>query len=222
MAVIPARGGSTRLKDKNIYPLAGKPLISHTIEVVLESQCFDTVVVSTDSERIADTARAYPGVQIYMREAKYATEKATVLTALMAMMTEVEKHDVFAYFLPTCPLKTAADIRGGMELFDESDVDSVISVVEYDVPIQLAMLKKGDTMVPVFDNLTSGLTNSKFIQKYYRPSGAYYSARWDYLLENGNFFVGNVKGYEMSKENSIDIDDLTDMKIAEFFLEKRT
>ena len=108
-----------------------------------------------------------------------------------------------------------------MELFNEKDVDSVISVVEYDVPIQLAMLKKGDTMVPVFDNLTSGLTNSKFIQKYYRPSGAYYSARWDYLLKHGNFFVGNIKGYEMSKENSIDIDDLTDMKIAEFFLEKR-
>ena len=128
MAVIPARGGSTRLKNKNIYPLAGKPLISHTIEVVLESGCFDTVIVSTDSEEIADVARDY-GVQIYERDAKYATEKATVLTALMAMMNDVPKHDVFAYFLPTCPLKTAADIRGGMELFNEKGVDSVISVV---------------------------------------------------------------------------------------------
>ena len=86
LAVIPARGGSTRLKNKNIYPLGGKPLICHTIEAVVESDCFYTIIVSTDSEAIADEARKYSEVEIYDRPAEYAGERVTVLEALVAMM----------------------------------------------------------------------------------------------------------------------------------------
>jgi len=78
----------------------------------------------------------------------------------------------------------------------------------------------GDSVIPVFDNLTSGLTNSHYIKKYYRPSGAVYSAKWDNLIENRTFFAGNIKGHIMSKENSVDIDDLTDIIVAESILTK--
>jgi len=219
LAVIPARGGSKRLKDKNIYPLQGKPLIEYTIESVLESKCFDTVVVSTDSEKIANVAKKYD-VVVHNRPAELATSRATVVEAMLDLMNETERHDIFAYFLPTCPLKTAEDIRGVMNLYNEDNVDAAISVVEYDIPIQLAIIMNGDNVVPVFDNLTSGLTNSRYIKKYYRPSGAVYSAKWESLIENKTFFAGNIKGHIMSKENSVDIDDLTDIIVAESILTK--
>ena len=216
LAVIPARGGSKRLKDKNFYPLNGKPLISYAIEAVLGSASFDKVMVSTDSPEIAKIAEQY-GIEVYERPSKYATDKMTVLEALIAMMEDVPKHDTFSYFLPTCPLVSSEDIKNGAALLDRH-TDSVVSVVSYADPIQLAMIKKGDDMIPVFDNLTAGLTNSRYIQKYYKPSGAFYMSWWDNLIENKNFFVGNVKGYEMPKERSVDIDDLMDIKYAELIL----
>ena len=107
-----------------------------------------------------------------------------------------------------------------MKLYDEENVDSAISVVEYDIPIQLAIIMNGDNVVPVLDNLTSGLTNSHYIKKYYRPSGAVYSAKWSNLVKHKNFFFGNVKGHVMTRENSIDIDDVTDIIVAECILNK--
>ncbi len=219
LAVIPARGGSKRLKDKNIYPVNGKPLIEYTIEAVIESGCFDTIMVSTDSEEIKKIAAKY-NLIVHERPARLATSRATVVEAMIDLMNGVPEHDVFAYFLPTCPLKTADDIRGVMKLYDDETVDSAISVVEYDIPIQLAIIMNGDSVVPVFDNLTSGLTNSHYIKKYYRPSGAVYSSKWNNLKEHKNFFYGNVKGHIMSRENSIDIDDITDIMIAESILNK--
>ena len=216
LAVIPARGGSKRLKNKNFYPLNGKPLITYSIEAVLGADCFDTVLVSTDSEEIASIAESY-GVRVYNRPPEYATDKMTVLEALVAMMDDVPKHDVFSYFLPTCPLVSSEDIKKGVSLLDHR-ADSVISVVSYADPIQLAMIKRGDEMVPIFDNLTAGLTNSRYIQKYYKPSGAFYMSWWDNLIKNKNFFVGNVKGYEMPKKRSVDIDDLMDIRYAELIL----
>ena len=212
LAVIPARGGSTRLKDKNIYPLGGKPLIAHTIETVLDSGEFDTVIVSTDSEKIKGVANQYD-VEIYDRPAEYATERATVLTALMAMMQDVERHDVFAYFLPTCPFSKLEDIQGGMDLLHRCD--SVVSVCEYSEPIQLAMIKRGNSVIPVFDNLTAGMTNSKFIQKHYKPNGSFYMSRWDHLRKHENFFVGDVQCVEIPRSRYVDIDTIEDMEKAE-------
>lgn len=214
LAVIPARGGSTRLKDKNLHPLGGKPLIGWTIEAVLGSGAFDTVVVSTDSERIAEVARSYAGVDVHERPAQYATERVTVLDALVAMMAEVERHDVFAYFLPTCPFRNAADIAAGAALLTP-EVDSVISVTAYEAPPQFAMIKRGDTLIPVFDNLTLGATNSKFIQRYHRPNGGFYMTWWDRLLEHRNFYVGEVRGHEMPRERALDIDVKVDVLVAE-------
>tara|TARA_R110000851_G_scaffold328457_1_gene499107 strand:+ start:1498 stop:2169 length:672 start_codon:yes stop_codon:yes gene_type:complete len=216
LAVIPARGGSKGLKNKNFYPLNGKPLIAYSIEAVLGADCFDTVLVSTDSEEIASIAESY-GVRVYNRPPEYATDKMTVLEALVAMMDDVPRHDIFSYFLPTCPLVSSEDIKEGVSLLDHR-TGSVVSVVSYADPIQLAMIKRGDEMIPIFDNLTAGLTNSRYLQKYYKPSGAFYMSWWDNLIKNKNFFVGNVKGYEMPKKRSVDIDDLMDIRYAELIL----
>ena len=129
-------------------------------------------------------------------------------------MSNHEKYDVFSYFLPTCPFVSPGDIRTGVELL-KPEVNSVVSMTEYADPIQMACIVKDNSVVPIFDNLTSGLTNSKFIQKYHKPSGAFYMSWWDNLLLNKNFFKGNVKGVIIPKERSVDINDIDDIKLAE-------
>lgn len=222
LAVIPARGGSTRLKDKNIYPLGGKPLIRWITEAVVESDSFDAVVISTDSDQIFDTVSDLP-VERHERPEAHATTKATVLDAMIQLMGTCPQElmggdDIFSYFLPTCPFVSTTDIKKGIKKLSGKRVDSVISMTELQDTLQLACLMNNDKVLPVFDNLECGLTNSKFIKKYYKPSGAFYMSKWDHLLENRNFFKGNVKGVLIPKERSIDINDEYDILFAESIL----
>ena len=220
LAVIPARGGFTRLENKNLLDLGGRPLISHTIEAVLDSACFDTVMVSTDHDDIAGAAEGYPGVVVHRRPQRYAGAQVTVLEAMLALMPEVPHHDVFTYLLPTCPLREASDIRSGIEMLT-ADTDAVVSVTAFEDPPQMALIRHGSHVIPVFDNLTSGVTNSLFCRQFYRPNGGFYMAWWDRLLEHRNFFVGErVVGHVMPKHRSVGINDALDLEYAELLLAK--
>lgn len=217
VAVIPARGGSTRLKNKNVRLLADKPLIRWMTEAVLESKEFDDVYISTDSDTIWQAVADLP-VKRHVRPEADATTRATALNAMLNLMpTLPKKYDVFAYFLPTCPFLPHEYITKGVELLtSDPTADSVVSVSDYADPIQLAcILTNEGTLVPIFDNLTAGLTNSKFIQQYCKPNGGFYMARWDRLLETRNFFKGNVKAVQVPKELLVDIDYEIDLKMAE-------
>ncbi len=218
LAVIPARGGSTRLKDKNIYPLGGKPLIRWTTEAVVNSGVFDKVLISTDSDAIFDAVKNLP-VERHIRPENHATVTATALNAMLDLMeNQEEEYDTFAYFLPTCPFVSSEDIRRGFTNIDNDDVDFCVSMTQIPETIQLACVIKDDWVMPIFDNLEAGLTNSKFIKKYYKPSGAFYMGKWDKIIEYRNFFKGNVKGVMIPPERSVDINNLQDIKYAESFL----
>lgn len=216
LAVIPARSGSTRLKDKNIYPLGGKPLIRWTTEAVLKSDRFDKVVISTDGDHIFQEVSDL-NVERHTRPAEHATVKATALNAMLSLMNNYSGYDIFAYFLPTCPFVSSEDISLGFDKLLQ-EADSVVSMTEMQETIQLACIMKNDLVVPVFDNLTSGMTNSKFIQKYYKPSGAFYMGWWNNIIKERNFFKGNVKGILIPPDRSVDINNLSDIKYAESVL----
>jgi len=215
LAVIPARSGSTRFINKNIYHLKNKPLIRWITETVVESRCFEKVLISTDSDLYFDTVSDLP-VERHVRPEVHATTKATVLDAMIDLMQDQEGYNSFAYFLPTCPFVSVTDIQKGVEILADRHCDSVVSMTEIPETIQLACLMSQDNSVlPVFDNLEAGLTNSKFIKKYYKPSGAFYMGLWNYLLENKNFFKGSTKGVIIPPERSVDINTLQDLKYAE-------
>jgi CMP-N-acetylneuraminic acid synthetase len=220
LAVIPARGGSTRLKDKNIYPLGGKPLIRWMTEAVVASGCFDKILVSTDSDAIFNAVEDLP-VERHVRPDEHATVTATALSAMLNLMEEQdEKYEVFSYFLPTCPFVSPKDIKAGFKNLNDKDVDFSISMTQIPETIQLACVMKDNWVLPIFDNLECGLTNSKFIKKYYKPSGAFYFGHWDKILTYRNFFKGNVKGVMIPAERSVDINSKTDIDYAEQILKE--
>ena len=219
IAVIPARGGSTRLKNKNIIPIKGKPLVRWSTEAVINSGCFDSVVISTDSDEIFE---AVSDLQVlrHIRPAEHATVKATALDAMLDIIDSGDNlaYDIFSYFLPTCPLISPEDIQRGVRMLRDEDVDSVISMTQIPETIQLACVMKDGWVLPIFDNLECGLTNSKFIKKYYKPSGAFYMSRWNNLKRARNFFKGNVKGVIIPPERSVDINTIGDVKYMESLL----
>ena len=221
LAIIPARSGSKGLKDKNIKDLKGKPMLAYTIEAAIESNIFDDIVLSTDSEKYAEIGRDFGAQVPFLRPDDLSTDEATTKDAMVytleRLKAEGKNYDYFMILQPTSPLRTAENIRGAVDLLFEKEALSVVSVCEADHP-------------PLYMNtLDETLSLNNFIQKdiksrrqelptYYRINGAIYICQVDYYLENGDLYNEKSYAYIMDKKNSIDVDDEMDFIIAETLL----
>lgn len=224
LAIIPARGGSKRLPNKNLYLLGGKPLLVYTLESAVHSQCFEKIILSSDSDDILALADEFDAVIPEKRPAHLATDKADIhdLVSTFADRTDLqqEKFDCITLLLPTCPFRQAIHIQEGMAQLTP-DVDAVISFTEYEFPPQLSVrLDDNGMMTPTFSPspLITGEIRSQDQQKIYRPNGGLYITWWESYLTHRNYFRGQVKGYVMPRENSVDIDMPIDALFAEMLL----
>jgi len=133
IALIPARAGSKRVPGKNIRCLAGHPLMAYTIAAAVESEVFDAVVVSTDSDEYAAIARHYGAEVPFMRPPKFAGSLSPdiewVEQALVSLKELGHNYDAFSILRPTSPFRQAATIqRAWQQLSEESGVDSLRAV----------------------------------------------------------------------------------------------
>ena len=132
IAIIPARSGSKGLPDKNIRPLNGIPLIAYTIKAALDSGMFDTVMVSTDSEKYAEIARKYGAEVPFLRSAAISGDKSSSWDAVKEVLAQYESqlgktYDVVALLQVTSPLRTGAQIAEAFEKMEQMDANSVYS-----------------------------------------------------------------------------------------------
>lgn len=228
LALIPARGGSKRLPGKNRRLLGGKPLVAYPIEAATRSGCFDKIVVSTDSDQIAEIANKYSGVVVDERPEELATDTATIRDVALELMqryeTNSEPYDVIAIMLPTAPFVASKDIRRGMKfLSDNEDVNSVISVMEYDFPPQKgSIIDPNGLLHPVWPNspFYTGNTRTQDQFPVYHENGCFFICRWKNLIRDKSYYIGKVKAYTMPKKGYVDIDTEIDFMYAQFLIEK--
>lgn len=219
LALIPARGGSKGIKDKNIKNLCGKPLIAYSIECGLKSQYVDSVVVTTDSEKIATVSQEYGARVPFMRPAELASDTAktldAVLHAVQTLEQKGERYDVLLLLQPTQPLRCSTDVDGAIEAFFEQGCEALASVSEVtDHPILVRTVEEGR-----LKNLLacSSTCRRQDMPAYYRINGCIYINRID-LLDQSTSFNDNPVPYVMPKAHSIDIDTDLDFKMAELLL----
>ena len=225
LAIIPARGGSKRLPGKNVIELNGKPLIHYTLEAAVKSGCFDTIILSSDDDVILEVGALIDGVTPEKRPEEYSGDKVKVIDWIKAISDRPgygDKYDKIALLLPTCPFRTAHNIREGMRLLTEEDL-SVVSVCEMEDPVQLSMSIDEDGIADLGalinpSPLVTGHTRSQEFQTYYRVNGGFYIAWMNKFRQVDNFFQGRVKAYPMEKLNSVDIDYKINLEWAEYLL----
>lgn len=132
LAVIPARGGSSRLPGKNLKPFLGRPLIQWTIEFARTVNLFDRTFVSTDSDQIAECCQAIGHPVGYRRPAALATDTAHVVDVALDALQECERlsetFDLVALLQPTSPIRMTARWAEALKVIDESACDAVIGV----------------------------------------------------------------------------------------------
>lgn len=224
IAIIPARGGSKGLPGKNIKNLCGKPLIAYTIEAALKSKGIERVIVTTDSEEIAEVAKKYGAEVPFLRPAELAGDTSSAidvyLHAVSYLQEEVgEKIEKFMVLLPTAPLRTSNNIEEALKEFREKNAKTLISVKEADIPISWYYQMDDKSRIKSLGlDKEKAVSNRQENSNYYVPNGAIYILDTDLLKEERTYYCENTVAYVMSGKESVDIDNELDFMMAEVLL----
>ena len=221
VAIIHARGGSKRIPLKNIKLLAGKPLISYTIQAALEASQVDRVIVSTDHPDIIRISKECGAEVPFVRPRDISEDVPTELVTQHAVQylqdNEDYAVDIAVTMQPTTPFCLPEDIDGCIERLKNSDVDCVFSANEiHERPEWMFSVDQDFNARSFLKTILQGDVGvSQTLPKLYVPNGGIY-ATWKESLFRLNSVYGNkVKLWVMPRERSVDIDEPIDFQIAE-------
>lgn len=212
LAIIPARGGSKRIPEKNIIPFHGKPLISYSIDIARKSGLFKEIMVSTDDEKIARISEEYGAEVPFFRSEKNSDNFSTLSDVVDEVISVYkEKNHSFKYvccILPTAPLVSFENLKKGYELMLGGEYSSVRPVVRFSYPIQRAFtLKNGKVKFMYPENAR---VRSQDLEPAFHDAGQFY---WMYFEKGMN--QEERGAFEISELEAQDIDNKTDLKLAE-------
>jgi len=213
VAIIPARGGSKRIPHKNIKLLAGKPLLSYSIDAAIQCRLVDRIIVSTDDPKIAKVAR-FDGAEVFMRPREISQDESSTEDVLINVAGRLEEEKYFPDYIvllqPTSPLRDAPIINKGIKMIVEADADSLVSVCEIQ-HYYLAGHFEGEDYKLEYNKRPF----SQKMPKKFRENGALYITGRDFLLKERNRIGGRIKALIMNEVDSIDIDEPSDFEIVE-------
>jgi CMP-N,N'-diacetyllegionaminic acid synthase len=229
LGIIPARGGSKGVPRKNVKILAGKPLLQWTAEAALKSN-LDKVILSSEDPEIISFGKS-AGLEVpFTRPKELAKDDTPAIDVVIHAVEELKRSygyqpEAVMLLQPTSPLRTTKHINEALHLFDQHpEATSLVSVVKVPhsmVPESLMRLDQNGYLkhVRLWDE-RKNLRQEKPLY-YARNGAAIYLVRILCLLEEKSLYGGRILSYEMSREESVDIDDLFDFEMCGFLLEKR-
>ena len=222
LAIIPARGNSKRLPNKNIKPLMGKPLIAYTIDAAQKSKYITRIVVTTDNVKISQAAKEY-GAEVIKRPKIIAKDTAPVVKAIkhtVEFLKNKENYqpEIIALLQPTSPLKKPEDIDRTIKKFIDKKADSVQSFCKIKEHPYYAFKILKDKAIPLDKkNFTKRFQD---LPKFYRESGAVYVFKTSLLKRNTMYGKKNY-AIVMPYERSIDVDSWLDFEIAKLIIKNK-
>ena len=220
IAIIPARSGSKGLKDKNIRPLRGKPLLAYSVEAALDAGLFDTVHVSTDSSEYAAIAATYGADVPFLRDQRNAEDASSTWDAVREVLRKYEglgkRFDICVLLQPTSPLRNGKDIQAAYRQFTDSHAGSLTSVTAVEHPVQWCFRLDGSRSMREFASSPYKNARRQDLEPYYRENGAIYIVGAEDIMNPAfDFYSDWCVAYVMEQSRSIDIDTLEDFLLAE-------
>ena len=227
LGLIPARGGSKGIPHKNITPLAGKPLLAYTCEAALHSRFLTRTLLNTDDPEIAAVGREC-GVEVpFLRPPELAQDETPILPVIQHALDWLLEHDNFVpeavvLLQPTSPLRKSWHIDAAVSLLVDSGADTVVSVVEVPHnfnPVSVMRLDEDGYLTPFMVG-PQILRRQDKPRVYARNGPAVLIVRREVLLQ-GQLYGDRIYPYLMDRISSLDIDDVTDLRIAECWLQEK-
>ncbi len=222
IAVIPARGGSKGLANKNIYPVGGLPLLAWTVLQARASVQVDGVFVTTDDEAIAEVARRY-GAEVIDRPASISGDKATSEAAIAHALEHLAderdiRPELVVFLQATSPLRLPGDIDHAIGTFRREGADSLISVTKAD---DLTIWeRRGERWDSVnFDYRNRGMRQDRPAQ--FIENGSIYLFTPDVLRRCGNRIGDRLAVYTMEFWQTWEIDTIEEVPLVEFYITQK-
>ena len=223
LATIPARGGSKSISKKNIYQLGGKPMIEYTIQEALKSEYITDLVVSTDDQEIARISKECGAQVPFMRSDELSTDKAQSYPVIIHALEYMEKargikYDYHVMLQPTSPFRKAFHIDECISMLINTGADTVVSVCNVGAHHPLRMKKlvgKENYLVNYIDQGFENMNPRQVLPEVYIRNGALYMSTRESLFRDKSLVGADCRGYVMSDEDSVNIDSIFDMEIAE-------
>ena len=218
ICIIPARSGSVRIKDKNIYKINGKPMIAHTIKLLINSNIFSRIVVSTDTKKIADIARKYGAEVPFLRSKKLSNSKSTIKDTVVDVIKKIDSYNCPIHFVvyPTAILIEKKDLVSSLGILkNESKANSVVSVIANNSFYRSFVLKKKKEIVWRWKKFQN--TMSQDLPRAYSDTGTFFLFKTKSYLKSKDMLVGPALFYEIDKFKGIDVNtqnDLLFLKLA--------
>jgi N-acylneuraminate cytidylyltransferase len=227
LAVIPARGGSKRIPNKNIIDFMGKPMLAWTIESALNSKLFDRVILSTDSDEIANVGRNYgievPFLRVEKNDDYSPVTEATISAIKQAEEYYSEKYDIVVQLMANAPIRNEADIIHHYNIFTLNNREYQISSFKFGWmnPWWAFKLKEDDNHEWIMPEAIG--KRSQDLDHLFCPTGAIWIARVSKLFESNTFYGPNFKFCEMDWKSAVDIDNYDDLEFAKavFFVKNQ-
>lgn len=224
LCTICARGGSKGVKNKNIKPINGKPLIAYTIEQAKASGLFQHIVISTDSDDIAKISQEYGAEVFFKRSIEMASDTAGKLDVIRDAFIKSEKHytQQFDYLIDldaTAPLRSVADIIESFKQFLKEGNDNLITAMPSRRSPYFNLVEvdaKGG--VSLSKELDESVVRRQDAPKSYDMNASIYIWKREIILNTNSLFLKNTGLYVMPEERSIDIDTELDYKFVEFIM----
>lgn len=220
LAIIPARGGSKGLPDKNIKILCGKPLISWSIYKANLSNYIDKIIVTTDSKKIAKIAKDHDAEVPFLRPSELSSDSASTFDAVNHALSFLqERGELFDYIVllePTSPLREDYDIdRMIFKLHkNNKDFDSIISVGQITEHPSIVKKIVNGNLEPFEANINQTSRRQDNIPAYFPFGVAYITKRENLLLEK-TFYTKRSTYYEILRYQNYEIDDIYDFYCVE-------
>lgn len=217
-AIIPARGGSKGIPNKNVQLLANKPLVAHTIAHAKEAKLVDHVYVSTDDLAIADISKQY-GATIIHRPDALSSDIASSESALAHALSETEKTgvspDLIAFLQCTSPIRTGADIDHAIEKLQAENADSLLSVS----PSHRFIWEEVDEVAKPINYDHRSRPRRQDMKPQYVENGSIYIFKPWVLRELGNRLGGKISLFSMSEAAALEIDSPLDFEMAKVLMQ---
>ena len=218
IAIIPARGGSKRIPNKNIKLFAGKPIISYSIKAAQETNLFDRIIVSTDSGEIAEVAKTCGAEIPFIRPAELSDDFTATVPVLLHALNWLNAHesasDYFCCVYATAPFVQPEYIIKGFKLLKERNATTAFSVTTFSYPIYRALKIDDENRIkmiwPEYDNF-----RSNDLPKTYHDAGQFYWGKTKQFLKEKKLFSSDSVPVILPRYLVQDIDAPEDWETAE-------
>lgn len=217
IAIITARGGSKRIPKKNIRDFCGKPIIAYSIQAAKDAGVFDIVMVSTDSEEIAEIAKQAGADVPFLRSEETSNDFASTADVIWEVLVEYEKRGTFfdevCCIYPTAPFVTGERLKEAVSMLEEKQYDSVLPVVPFSFPPLRGLKMEGDKVSFKWEEYA--LARSQDLEPIYHDCGQFYVLDAPKFMQNPKLVTSNTGAIELSELEMQDIDNEIDWKLAE-------